>query len=360
MLGTDWRQTLYSLQAVLFAGAYPAIFLIGRLLFGLQRRQALWGVAFIGLAGGFVSYVPVILTDGLFALVLVAGVACGLMSLASSGRGWLWGGAHIGLIMYAANVRPMLAFFPVAALCAHWALLREDRWKTNLNEKKTVALIMFAVTIIGVQTPALRNWFFNGVFTPSEIGSINLYDYLAYDVLKFRGDTARYEKIERRLDQLEGPEHVQDRIELRKKEALAVFRESPGVTAGHLIYYTVLNSIETHWQNLFYLWKKTWYRDYEDGSVVWSPLPFLLATAWIVVYGNLYGIALFALLCKSKELLVMGAVIFFLIPYGFCGTSYQGARFRLWLEPFIVLFVFTIVPYYIRRYREGRMLIDGR
>lgn len=38
-----------------------------------------------------------------------------------------------------------------------------------------------------------------------------------------------------------------------------------------------------------------------------------------------------------KQLCVLVAVVLFLAPVAFSAITYQGARLRLWLEPFIVL-----------------------
>ncbi|WP_152555125.1 hypothetical protein [Desulfonatronum thiodismutans] len=339
--GVEWRIVVYAAQALMFALAYPAIFIIATTLFGMGCRSALACVALTILCGAFVSYVPIILSDALFATTLICGVACGLMALER--RSLAWGMAHLALITYAANVRPMLAFFPLAAVCMHWALVKSRGWAEERGVRVLI-VFMFVTTLVGVQTPALRNWVNHGVFTPTEIGSINLYDYLAKDVLRMKGQTDRYEETRERIQQLAGAENLEKRIAFRKQEALQVYYEYPLETAGFLSYFTVVNSIEMHWQNFFYLFKQTWHRDYEDGSVLWSPIPFLLAIFFIIFYGNVYLIALLQFLVSRKNIYVFLSIFFFIIPYAFCGTNYQGARFRLWLEPFVLMaFVFQLV-----------------
>ncbi len=299
MTGVEWRVVVYVAQALTFALVYPAIFIIATTLFGLGRRPALVCVAVTVFSGAFISYVPVILSDALFATTLICGVACGLLALER--RSLALGIAHLALITCAANVRPMLAFSPLAAVFMHWAFVKSRGWAEERGIRLLIAA-MFVSTLVGVQTPSMRNWAHHGVFTPTEISSINLYDYLAKDVLKFKGQTDRYEETRERIQQLAGAENLEKRIAFRKQEALQVYNEFPLETAGFLGYFTVINSIEMHWQNFFYLFKQTWYRDYDDGSVLWSPIPFLFAIFFIIFYGNVYLAALWGFLLSRKNI----------------------------------------------------------
>ena len=38
-----------------------------------------------------------------------------------------------------------------------------------------------------------------------------------------------------------------------------------------------------------------------------------------------------------RQPLILISALLFLVPYAFCGMSYQGARYRLWLDPFVLL-----------------------
>jgi hypothetical protein len=342
VLQVEWRIVAYGIQAIVLACAYPAIYLLGRLLFRLRQSTAILCVLFSAVTGAFISYVPIILTDGLFATVLLTGIVCGLLALKKSS--WTWACGHIVLITLAANIRPMLAFFPLAAVFFHLAWLKSHQHDNmRKTDGTTLVIIMLITTMLGVQSPALRNWLNHGVFTPSDIGSINLFDYVALEVLKHKGDVERYKLVNNKLKSIEEAVYLEERIEIRKREAFKVFREAPIETGSLLFYYTVLNSIETHWQNFFYLFKTTWYRDYDDGSVKWSPLPFMVAIIFIVVHGNIYIVTATSLCYLRKNYMLLAALFFYLIPYAFCGTSYQGSRFRLWLDPLLYLYSFYVL-----------------
>ena len=333
-LGADWRIVVYVAQAAIFALAYPAICFLGTALFGLGRRVALGCAAIAFLSGAFVAYVPIVLSDAMFATFLLAGVVCGVVAVRNAS--WLWACLEMAVVVGAAHVRPQLAIFPLAAAGIQWAYLRTRMERVDRRRKWIVAS-MLATTLAGVEAPALRNWVHHGVFTPSRLGASMYYDCLAKDVLRMKGQLARYDAFNARWQGLAPYEKLGERLAAKKKEAFAIFREYPLEAASHLPLYGVLNSIEMHWQSLFYLFRQTWYRDYEDGSVVWRPLPFLVSVPFTVFYGVAYLAALWQAYRFRRQPLVLASALLFLVPYAFCGMSYQGARYRLWLDPFVLL-----------------------
>lgn len=334
-MGADWRKVAYVLQAILFAFSYPAIYFLGRNVFGLTRRVALGCVAFTLFSGAFISYVSVILSDALFATTLLVATVCGFQALRQ--RSLAWGLVHIVTVTYAMNVRPTLGLYPLAAAAMHWVYLRRQGWTTD-RFRRCLTVALFVGTLLGVQTPALRNWVNHKVYTPSENVSINLYDCLARDVLASKRQLQCYEPVHALLVARADPDFLKERIRLRTREALAVFRQYPVETAAFAVYYATLNTMEMHWNNtLFYLFRQTWHRDYADGSVQERPEPFLLGLAFLVVYGYLYLAAVMRAFSMRKHPWVLVAGVLFAAPVAFCVITHQGARLRLWLEPFIVL-----------------------
>lgn len=343
-VNADFRITIYVAQAIVFAVVYPIIYFLGITLFNLRRTLALFGVVCTMLSGAFISYVPMILSDALFATTLVAGVACGIVALKN--QSFLWASVYIMLVLYAANVRPMLAFFPIAMLLLQLSWTREKFINIDLRTRNLM-IYMFVVSIFVVHTPAARNYINYNVFTPTEIGSINLFRYVGKDVLNYKGEHDRYAVKFKEINSLDQPDHLEERINLRRNEALNIFKEYPVETIGFLAYNTVLNSIEMHWQNFCFIFNKTWYQDYADGTVKWSPVPFFAALLFICFYGFVYiTIMLSIFLWKENFLLLVGLIIF-AIPYAFCGTSYQGGRFRLWLEPFMLMLFLSAVQNFL-------------
>jgi len=333
--GVDWRMIVYVAQAIIFALIYPAIYYMGRDVFGLTRRVSIGCVGFTVFSGAFISYTPIILSDAMFATALITGMVCGFYALGK--RSITWSLLHIVAITYAATVRPMLAFYPFAAACMHWAYIR-SRYRPPDHFRCLLMAAMFLFTLIGVQTPAARNWVNHGVFTPSENGFIIFYDYLARDVLGMKKELARYEQVQAVLAERSDHGMMGDRIAIRKRAALRVYRDYPVETAAFMLFYGMLNSLEMHWNNtLFYLFRQTWYRDYADGSVRWSPLPFVVGILFVIVYGYIYSAAIFLAATMRKNVWVITSVLVFLVPYAFCSTNYQGARMRLWFEPLLVL-----------------------
>jgi len=74
----EWRIVAYILQALIFATAYPAILFVGEKLFGLTRKSGKYVQVFLIINGSFLAYVTVIMTDALFATLLVWAVALGI------------------------------------------------------------------------------------------------------------------------------------------------------------------------------------------------------------------------------------------------------------------------------------------
>jgi hypothetical protein len=333
--GIDWRTWVYVLQAVVFALAYPALYHLARRLFGLTRRVALACLALILTSGVFVSYVPVLLSDALFATAFITGISSGVAAIEK--RSWAWALLHAALIAYAANIRPMLVLFSPAALILHGSLAGK---LGRLAEPRVRRLLagMFLLTLAGSQTPALRNKLHHGAWVASELGSNALYDYLAREVLRHQGREAIYQTGAAQIDRLEGPRNIGKRAAARKQEAVRVFMEYPLTTAAAMAYNELLNMVETHWNNtLFYMARQTWYKDYVDGSVRWSPAAFAVGLFFVMVYGVLYLAAGIRLIALRKRWAAVFAITLFLFPMAISATNYQGARFRLWLEPFVVL-----------------------
>jgi hypothetical protein len=63
----------------------------------------------------------------------------------------------------------------------------------------------------------------------------------------------------------------------------------------------------------------------------------MVALLFFALYGIVYGAAVFLAIVMRRQVYGLLSVLVFLAPYAVCATSYQGARFRLWFEPFIVL-----------------------
>jgi hypothetical protein len=334
-MSMDWRKVVYVLQAILFAFSYPAIYFLGRIVFGLTRRAAIGCVAFTLISGAFISYVPIILSDALFATALLVGTVCGFQALRQ--RSLAWGLAHIATVTYAMNVRPILGLYPFAVAAVHGAYIWSQGWSLDRSRRLLVVALGLG-TLIGVQAPALRNWVHHGAFTPSENVSINLYDCLARDVLASKRQLQCYEPVHAQLTGWADHGLLKERIRLRTREALTVFRQYPVETAAFAVYYATMNTMEMHWNNtLFYLLRQTWHRDYADGSVQERPEPFILGLAFVVVYGYLYLAGAVYVVGRRKHPWVMVAGVLFAAPAAFCAITYQGARLRLWIEPFIVL-----------------------
>jgi hypothetical protein len=334
-MSLQWLLVIITLQAFFLALVYPAILYLAQKLFALDLSLSVCAVFAIMLSGAFISHTTAILSDGLFALLLICSVACGIAAIDQKAK--VWWICHFFFLSWAASTRPILMFYPFAsAAYCYYRIKINGSFSFNPVLKKMVGL--FLVSLIAVQLPAIRNWINHSVYVSTELSSMALYDYLAKEVLYGKGLGHVYEETAGQIKANAGAEHLAQRINARTTSALDVFISYPVTTTFAMAYNTLLNMVEFHWNNtLFYLFRVNWYKDYADGSVKWSPVPYAAGLIFVMYYGIIYLGAIMYLFIERKPLSFLLALGFFLFPLLAAATNYQGARFRLWCEPFILL-----------------------
>lgn len=333
LVGIDQRWIIYLMQALLLALAYPAVYYLGRTVVGLEHRWALAALAISLVFGPPVAYVPIVLSDALFTVLLLTGMACGFAALAK--RSWTWSLVHILLITGAALVRPLLIVYPFAATGMHIAFLRTQAQCPQSGARKRI-VTMFLLTLMGTQLPFIRVFIHHRIYTASELGSINIYEYLGKEALTLAGKGDRFLAVDKLLQERGLSDVLANRIRVRREQSFLVYKSVPSavlIMAGHNL---ILNTLEPHWNNtLFFLFRTTWMDSY--GDVVHSFYPLIVAVVFIALYGMLYTAAFLWLVMRCRSLLAIGSLLLFLLPYAISATSYQGARFRLWFEPLVIL-----------------------
>jgi 4-amino-4-deoxy-L-arabinose transferase-like glycosyltransferase len=351
LLRADWRLVVYILQAFVFALVYPAIYYLGYSLFGLTNRGSWLVVGVLILSGAFISYTTAVLSDGLFATFLICSVACGVAALETKRTNW-WI-LHFLLLIAAASTRPVLMLFPFAAATYYYYRARigeGDRYAPVVKK----LLIIFSLSLFSIQLPAMRNWINHGIYVSTELSSMALYDYLAKEVLYGKRLGHVYDETAEQINANPGPEQLKERIKARTSAALEVFSDYPVTTAFAMAYNSLLNMVEFHWNNtLFYLFRVNWYKDYADGSVKWSPVSYAAGLIFVMYYGIIYLGAILYLFIERKPLSFLLALGFFLFPLLPAATNYQGARFRLWCEPFVLLAACAAFRYIYECLKKG-------
>lgn len=331
MGGEHWVAWLWMLQALLFAGIYPALAVVAREWFGATERRIQSLLLAYALLGAGWAYTPIPLTDQMFAVCLWGALALGTRAVLRGGAGaWL---GHFALLGAAASIRPTLTLFPLAFATLTFALRRPPRLRR--------LAVVFAVQMLLCQAPALRNYVHHGVWIPSDVMVNNLSDYWAKDVLAFAGQPNAHAQAERGWKDRPLPERLAAQTEF----ARAVLTAHPFAAAGVLAVNLGLNTLETHWIQALHFFRTSLHCDLKRWGVL-SPGLKIFHAAWALVHAGLAlaaGCGLWNLLRQRRWAFLLFTLVF-LLPYLYGATDAQGARFRLYLDGLILMLAFMVCP----------------
>ena len=322
--GDRWVAWLWVLQAVIFAGIYPALAIVVREWFGATERQIRRLLLAYALVGAGWAYTPIPLTDQLFAVCLWSALALGTLAVRRGGAGfWI---SHFVLLGAAASVRPVLALFPLAFVALMCALRGARPWRR--------LVWVVAVQTVLCQAPAIRNYVHHGVWIPSDVAVNNLSDYWARDVLAWIGQPGLQPAAEAGWKELP----LNERLSAQTAFARTALAAHPVVAAGALAVNFGLNTLETHWIQPMHFFRSSLHCDLKRWCAL-TPGLKLFHSVWAAVNAVLVLMALAGIwrLARAQQwawLVFMGV---FALPYVYGATDAQGARFRLYLEALILM-----------------------
>jgi hypothetical protein len=336
LAGEQWVHVVWFLQALLFAFLYPVMFYVAKIVFpGLSKFNHHFFWLYI-LVGAGVVYSPIFLTDQMANLTLWGALALGLAALVNPRPSLFWL-LHLLLLAYAAQVRPTLMFFPLA----FWflAVHLQKSGRAVLPGICGIILIV-AIQLIACNGPSIRNYIHHGLWTPSDVMSNNLADYLAKNVLNLHGDLDRYEAARAKWRGLP----LEESIKAKKDFAFEIYGEYPFSTVAMLGVNGMINTLETHWVMTLNMFRNTLHSDLRR----WFAIPNDLRAfhiLWVIVQSILmYFVLLWALSKLSdRKWWLLGFVAVWLIPFVFSATDAQGPRFRLAMEGLFLMMAFDYV-----------------
>lgn len=340
IFGKDALYFYFFFQAALFAFIYPALSRIAGILFkDSQSNIAVPAFLFFLVSGTYISMVPVILTDLFFAVIFTIGLCFGLEAIFK--KSWKYLILHILFIGYAAQVRPLLSVYPIINFFI--LLLVAKEYLILKNRKIQLFLIVSTISLLWLcNAPSIRNYINHRLSDPSDVLSNNMLDYLAKDVLNYKGEQSTYLVMKKKVNNVT---NISEIVKLKKKLAIEVFRKYPVTTIIQLGYNAGINLIEPHWM----LATKYYGYHYMDiasighmplkksnfGLIIFTTFVFINIVLWI-----LFSFSLVYFIRSGKSMVLIPIIIlifYFIIPTFMSG---QGSRMRLPAEGLMVLCTF--------------------
>ena len=322
--GDRWVAWLWMLQAVIFAGIYPALVVVAREWFGATERQIRRLLLAYALVGAGWAYTPIPLTDQLFAVCLWSALALGTLAVRRGGAGfWI---SHFVLLGAAASVRPVLALFPLAFAALMFALRGARPWRR--------LVWVVAIQALLCQAPAIRNYVHHGVWIPSDVAVNNLSDYWAREVMAWTGQPDLQPAAEAGWKELP----LNERLSAQMAFARSALTAHPFVAAGVLAVNFGLNTLETHWIQPMHFFRSSLHCDLKRWCAL-TPGLKLFHSIWALINAVLVLAALAGVwrLARARQWAWLVFIAVFVLPYVYGATDAQGARFRLYLEALILM-----------------------
>lgn len=357
VFGEGWIPAVFYVQACLLAIVYPAFFVLAWMLFPRVARLPWVMLGYAFLSGTAMVYSLQVLSDGVCFAFLMAGLGSSLFGILRNR--WSWILAGILVIGAAAQVRPVVGAVPFVLLFLGFFVLKQagtPLTKTAVIRIAVCVSITFALSLL----PSVRNYMNYGMFRPSGILPKAMI-YLAQDVYRFKGRPKAVDDAVAGFSRIEETEGVRARVNAEERYSLDVMRQHPFLSAGFMVFNSLRNMFESHWQYTFFMFRSTWWQD--DGYCVFKrrPLAVAFAVPWVVFYFVIYfsWLAFLFRVIRRREWLLIGACLFAILPLvasSFCG---QGARMRLPAEWFLLLLGFSEILSRLDKVRSRAEVVTG-
>jgi hypothetical protein len=242
VFGDNALYYVFFFQAVIFAFIYPALTRIANILFKEDQTSiAVPSFVFFLVSGTYISMVPVILTDLYFTVFFTLGLWFGLEAIVK--KSWNYLILHILFIGYTAQVRPLLSLYPIINLFILMAVAKEYL-SLKIFKVQIFLITSTVLLLILCNAPSLRNYINYRFIEPTDILSINMFNYLAKDVLNREGKKTEYQMM---LTKVDNVKDISEKANLMKKLSIEVFRNYPLTTLTQLLYNAASNLFEPHW-----------------------------------------------------------------------------------------------------------------
>lgn len=336
LFGENWLIWAFIAQSFIFALIYPALSNIASMLFPKNKHVQVISFLFFLASGAYITKTPVILSDLFFTVLLTIGLCLGMQSIVK--RNWYLMFSGVAFIGYAAQVRPVLSFFPVVSFLVFLSvatLYRSDK------DKKVRRMIIFSTLLLLILCilPAIRNYSNYGLFQANDVLETNMFKYLGRQVMLENNESGAYALMDEKVQE----SLLARKMELEKEYSFSIYSKYPLTSLKYILLNTGRILGSNHLIDAAYFWGL-----YPIDSDSTGHMPFIQSNyvlAFTVVYGLVYlflyvlfSSFLIRLFKKKRYLFFFTLIVFisyFLIP-AFIGGG--GQRMRLPVEGIIVLF----------------------
>ncbi len=337
LLGKNWLITCFFFQAVLFAFIYPAFTKIIQLIFGDNRKLTIWTFLFLLLSGVYFSYVTVILTDTIFAVLLTIGIYFGMEAIIK--KNWVYFLFHVLFIGFAGQIRPILFLYAIPNLFVLIAIAKKHN---ELNNKRVRLLILSSsiLVLLICNLPTLRNYTNYGVITPATVLQNNLFQSHATKILMEEDQDSTINEL---YSQIDTTKDLNKELNSKVNSAIEVYKEYPFLALKLFTINIAKMLIKNHITVFSNFWGYNWREKNPEfqAKLKKSNFIFTLTLIFALIYFMVYllfGSLIIRLLILKKYFYLFSILIFilyFIIPAGFVS---EDIRFRLPIEGFIIMF----------------------
>jgi hypothetical protein len=332
----NWLLFVFFAQAFICASVYPALLKISSNLLDIQDNVGSSSFIFFIVSGTYIAMVPVIMTDLFFSVLFTVGLYFGLESVRK--RSCIYLALHVIFIGYSAQVRPLLAVYPIINF---FLLLYMSTKCYTVRRAKTymVYTVATAFLVILCNFPSIRNYVNYGFGDPSDVLYNNMFDFLAYSVIKNAGKINEYNALQ---DNLKDVNTISEKMRLKKRLAISIYREYPYLTLAQMTKNAIGIMLRAHWSIIANFWEYNFKDNFERVTPLRkSNFVFALECLFNVVYLIVYCLFLAFLirLFRLREYMLLLIIIsftsYFLVPAFMVNGA--GSRMRLPVEGIIVL-----------------------
>ncbi|HDY87491.1 MAG TPA: hypothetical protein ENH82_05155 [bacterium] len=347
LFGSNWLIWALFVQAAFYACIYPALSKIIQTLFPDNNSIIVPVFCFSLFSGAYITMMPALLTDLFFTVTFTIGLCFGLLSIAR--QNWKYLILYLLFVSYAAQVRPMLAHYPIVNIFVLW-LIAKRHSVLSFVKVKTMIIISSAVLLLACSAPSIRNYIHHGFFKPTIIFELNLFEYLTKDVMTDRDKLVEFEQMRQKIDATDSPI---EKMSLQKKFAIEACTKYPGTVIKRIMRNSLPILANNFWLSTGpywgYHWKDMPVPDGKHFEFKKSNFLFVIFVIGCVVYMIVYLFFMYFLynLVKEKNWLFLFTILLFVGPIlvaTFPGTG-GGARMRLPVEGLIIICSFCGIRY---------------